>query len=336
MCRSPLQLLNCIEACEHFGLRDTHTILICAWRAERDRQLMERLLEIYPHWTELHFFPLYPSKGQLPVMLRVFSRHQRFAHLFYGDSTHLINFFLNKVARFNAIHMVDDGAATLQRAHLIASRMLHRLRKNFRPRSKLSSGLQAALGLSPMFLYQTRFFTFYPLPQPELASRVEHNELRFSKSLLGDKAHNEEIWFIGSDIRQVVLERREDYEALLEQVQRTLDLSKVVYIPHRKEPDEYLSTMSRRFGMEIRRLDNILEIEMAVAPTLPKAFASFSSSALDTLDLLIKPPITVFRIPSDAIRPALREEYGRVYEAMALKGFDIIALDLPSRAQPLS
>lgn len=332
LCRSPLQLLNCIEACEHFGLRNSHTILVCAWRAERDKHLMQRILDLYPHWSELYFFPLYPTKGQLPVMLKVFRGRRHFAHLFVGDTTHLINVFLNKVARFDSIHLVDDGAATLHRAHQIATRVLHRQRKNFTPRSKLSSAVQASLGLSPMFLYQARFFTFYPISQPELADKIDRNELSFCKSRIGEKPRTDEVWFIGSDIRREVLARREDYDAFLEQVHRRIDLSKVVYIPHRKEPDDYLAEMSRRYGMEIRRLEAILELELVNAPTLPKAFVSFTSSALDTIDILIKPPITVFRIPPAAIRDTLREKYNEVYDAMARKGFDIVNLDMPATA----
>ncbi|GEM_PF-5399953 len=44
ICRSPLQLLNCIEACEQFGLRDQCNILVAAWLAECDRELMQRLI----------------------------------------------------------------------------------------------------------------------------------------------------------------------------------------------------------------------------------------------------------------------------------------------------
>ncbi|WP_374241112.1 hypothetical protein [Zoogloea sp.] len=332
LCRSPLQLLNCIEACEHFGLRGTHTVMVCAWRAERDKHLMQRLLDLYPHWSELHFFPLYPTKGQLPVMLKVFRGRRHFAHLFYGDSTHLINVFLNKVGRFDSIHLVDDGAATLHRAHQIATRVLHRQRKNFTPRGRLGTALQAGLGLSPMFLYRARFFTFYPISQPELAGTIDRNELAFCKSRIGEKPRTDEVWFIGSDIRREVLARREDYDAFLEQVHRRIDLSKVVYIPHRKEPDDYLAEISKRYSMEVRRLEAILELELVNAPTLPKAFVSFTSSALDTIDLLIKPPITVFRIPQGAIRDILRAKYDEVYDAMARKGFNIVDLDMPATA----
>lgn len=332
ICRSPLQLLNCIEACEKLGQTGGDNILICAWRAEIDRKLMQRLLDLYPHWSEVHFFPLYPIKNQIPVLLKTFRKRRHFAQLFVGDTTHLINVFLNKVGRFDSIHLVDDGAATLGLAKLIASRRLHLLQKNSAPRSKLSSAIQAHLGLSPMFMYAAKFFTFYPIEHSELAGKIVPNELHFFKSRLREKPRSQEVWFIGSDIRQIILERKEDYDDFLMQVHRRVDLSKLVYIPHRKEPDHYLAEISERFGMEVRRLDTILELEMINAKTLPRAFASFSSSALDTIDILAKSPIMVFRIPSSSIHPTSRAAYDDVYAAMARKGFEMIELDAPTRA----
>jgi|GEM_PF-1812586 len=326
LCRSPLQLLNCIEACEHFGLRGTHTVMVCAWRAERDRQLMQRILDLYPHWSELHFFPLYPSHGQLPVMLRVFRRHRHFANLFYGDSTHLINLFLNKVGHFDTLYMVDDGTATLHHARQIAERTLHLQRKNFTYRNPLASWALAGLGLSPTFNYRAKLFTIYDIPQPALRGRVIRNPMAFCKSRIGKKPRSEEIWFIGSNIRREVLIRMDDYEDFLEQVHRRIDLSRVVYIPHRKEADDYLATLSRRFGMEIRRLKDILEIELVNAASIPAAFVSFGSSAVDTIDLLVHPPITLFRIPDEAVDPVRRESVQGMYKSAAAQGFEIVDL----------
>lgn len=333
LCRSPLQLLNCIEACEHFGLRGTHTVMVCAWRAERDKHLMQRLLDLYPHWSELHFFPLYPTKGQLPVMLKVFRGRRHFAHLFYGDSTHLINVFLNKVGRFDAMHMVDDGTATLHHARQVAERTLHLQRKNFTYRHPLASKMLAGLGLSPTFNYRAKFFTIYDIPQAALRGRVVRNSLDFCRARLGNKPRSGEIWFIGSNIRREVLVNPGDYEDFLVQVGQHVDLSKVVYIPHRKEADDYLAGLSRCFGMEIRRLQDILEIELINAPTIPASFISFGSSAVDTIDLLIHPPITLFRIPDAAIEPVRLESVRGMYQSSAEKGFQIIDLQPAGRAR---
>lgn len=330
ICRSPLQLLNCIEACEKLGQNGGANILICAWRAEIDRQMMLRVLELYPHWAEIHFFPLYPTKNQIPVLLDVFRKRRHFANLFIGDTTHLINIFINKVGHFESIHLVDDGTATISLAKRIAARSLHRIRKNNTPRGKLSTALQAQLGLSPMFMYKAKFFTFYPIEHLGLADRMVLNEFKFIKSRIQNKPRSQEIWFIGSNIREIILKNSRDYDEFLAQVNRQIDLSTVVYIPHRKEPDSYLSETSKRFNMEIRRLDSILEIELIKSETLPKHIISFGSSALDTLDILAKSPVTVFCIPDKCINTTSRSAYKDMYESMAKKGFKLIQLDEPT------
>ena len=326
ICRSPLQLLNCIEACEHFGLRDSHTVLVCAWRAERDRQLMQRLLDLYPHWSELYFFPLYPSKGQLPVMFKVFRGRRHFAHLFVGDTTHLINLFLNKIGRFDAIHMVDDGTATTHRARQISEKTLHLQRKNFSYHNPAVALLFARLGISSTFLYRAKLFTIYDIPHESLQSRIVRNQLKHCKSQLKEKPKTDEIWFIGSNIRREVLINPDDYDFFLDQVNQQINLSHVVYIPHRKEPDEYLEIISRRYDMKIRRLEDILEIELINAKTLPSAFISFGSSAIDTINMLIHPPITIFRIPDEAIKAIRLESVHGMYNGMSRAAIDIAQL----------
>ena len=85
--------------------------------------------------------------------------------------------------------------------------------------------------------------------------------------------------------------------------------------------------------MEIRRLQDILEIELINAPTIPASFISFGSSAVDTIDLLIHPPITLFRIPDAAIEPVRLESVRGMYQSSAEKGFQIIDLQPAGRAR---
>ncbi|MGE0111627.1 hypothetical protein [Aquabacterium sp.] len=330
ICRSPLQLLNCIEACEKLGQNGGANILICAWRAEIDRRMMQHALELYPHWSEIHFFSLYPTKNQIPILLDVFRKRRHFANLFIGDTTHLINIFINKVGNFESIYLVDDGTATISLAKRIATHSIHRIRKNNTPRGRLSTVLQARLGLSPMFMYQAKFFTFYQIGHLGLADRIVPNDFKFIKSRIQDKPRSEEIWFIGSNIREIILKNNLDYDDFLAQVNQRVDLSKVVYIPHRKEHDSYLSDISKRFKMEIRRMDSILEIELTRTANLPRSIISFGSSALDTLDILAKSPVTVFCIPEKSIKTTSKSAYRDMYDSMKDKGFKMIELNDPT------
>lgn len=92
-------------------------------------------------------------------MLKVFRGRRHFAHLFYGDSTHLINVFLNKVGRFDAMHMVDDGTATLHHARQVAEELARRTcsARISLYRHPLASRLLAGLGLNSTFNYQAKF-----------------------------------------------------------------------------------------------------------------------------------------------------------------------------------
>ena len=325
-CRSPLQLLNCIEASEHFGLRNKNTVLVCAWRSERDRQLMQRLLDLYPHWSELHFFPLYPSKGQLPVMWKVFRDKRDFANLFIGDTTHLINFFINKIGNFDTIYMVDDGTATIRRSRQIYEKKLHLQRKNFTDYNPAIALIFSKIGISPIFLYQAKFFTIYNNLNEGLSSKIEKNQLLYCKSKLKEKSRTDEIWFIGSNIRCEVLKNPEDYEIFLDQVNEHVDFSQVTYIPHRKETDAYLETISKRYNMKIRRLQDIIEIELIKAKALPNSIISFGSSAIDTIKILTQLPIKIFKIPNQSIKTTRIESVQGMYDEASRSELNLVEL----------
>lgn len=329
MCRSPLQLLNCIEAREKMGQAGAEDIIFCAWRAEPDKQLMLRLLKIYPHWSEVYFLPLYPIKNQISALINIFWKTRHFSNLFVGDTTHLINIFINKVGTFGSIHLVDDGTATHSLAQRIGNRTLHKTRKNGTPRGKINSAIQAHLGMSQTFLYRAKIFTLYQIDSKNPKNEVIPNELTFTKAIIGKKPRSKEIWFIGSNIRKSVLNDEIDYIELLKQVNRSIDLSQVVYIPHRKETSDHLSQIAVAFNMEIRRLNNIIELELANVSALPESFISFGSSALDTIDIIAKTPTTVFCIPEDSIKEKSIPAYREMYKSFSEKGFKIIKMAAP-------
>lgn len=184
-------------------------------------------------------------------MSKVFSGRRRFSHLFFGDTTHLINFFINKIGGFERMHLVDDGTSTPHRVRQIAEHTLHLQRKNFSFRHPALSAVMLRLCLCSDFHYRACIFTIYDISEPLLREPVVPNSRQFCRARLGEKAHNGEVWFIESNIRREILFNLDDYAYLLDQVHRQIDRSRAVNIHHRKAPDDYLAILSKRFDMEI-------------------------------------------------------------------------------------
>lgn len=287
---------------------------------------MANILDMYPHWSEVHFFPLYPASGQWKILRKIFGRYRKFSHLFVGDTTHLINFFINKIGNFDEIYWVDDGTATHHRIRQISERQLHKQRKNFSFRPAWKTYILNKIGMLPTFAYNSKFFTIYNSPQHPNKNFITKNELSFLKSKIHQKPTSEEIWFIGSNIRNEVLLNPSDYTKLMKKIAAVTDFKNVTYIPHRKESDKYLEDLANQLGFKILRFKNIVEVELATINKIPNKIISMGSSAIDTITQLTSIPITLFKIPTDYCIPMRKESIENMYKEAKERKIDIFYL----------
>ena len=288
---------------------------------------MENLIRLYPLWEEVVFFPLYPIKNQISAMSRFFTRKIQVERIFIGDSTKFINFVINKFIKPKLCVMVDDGASTLSLAPFIADRKLHLRKKNLAPQSSQLSKIKSWAGLAPTYLYDARFFTIYDLKKFGLQNRTDLNTLDYCRSKLKEKSINQETWFIGSNFRGDLLAKPESYEKLIAHLSELEDLTRVIYIPHRKEPDDYLAVLASRYGFTVRRFTTIIEIEVLNATALPKRIISFGSSAINTLNHLISRPTTVYQVPDAILAEHRRQVLTELYEVCKENGYTMIELE---------
>lgn len=329
ICRSPLQLLNCIEAHNKFK-SGNKSLLFAAHSVPQDESLMKKLLELYPSWDEVVFFPLYPIFNQIAAVRRFFRRKTQVEKLFIGDSTKFINFVINNHMKPKLCIMVDDGASTLSRAPLIAERTLHLRKKNLAPQSRIISKFQESVGLAATYLYNARFFTLYDLAKFNLQDRTDPNELEYCRSKLQQKPLNQETWFIGSNFRGDLLKNPESYEKLISNLSQLEDLTRVVYIPHRKEPDDYLAMLASQHGFTVRRFTTIIELEILNSTHLPERIISFGSSAVNTLNQLIHRPTTIYQVPQALLAEHRSKVAIELYDVCKSNGYTMIELELES------
>lgn len=308
-------------------MREKETILICAWRAERDKDLMANILALYPYWSKVYFFSLYPTKNQWSILREISKNYREFENLFLGDTTHLINIFINKFWKLNEIYWVDDGTATHHRIRQISERTLHLQKKNFKFRPRWATRIMSAFGMLPTFAYRSKFFSIYKNNTSPKKIDIIKNTLSFTKSNLSNKPQSNDIWFIGSNIRNEALRNPDDYSEFMRQISLKVDMRNVTYIPHRKESDDYLKILSEELGFKIKRLDNILEIELTKPTPLPEEFISMGSSAIDTITALIDAKVRLFKIPIHNCTTERQESIGNMYKDAQHKGIEIIELN---------
>ncbi len=287
---------------------------------------MANILDMYPHWSEVHFFPLYPASGQWKILRNIFGRYKKFSHLFVGDTTHLINLYINKIGKFSEIFFIDDGNSTLSRADKIFEKSLHLERKNHTPRPYWLTIFLLKLGLLQNFAYNSKFFSIYK-PNQEIQNKIFiKNNLTYTKSKIKSKSQSNDIWFIGSNLKNEILENPDDYIKLLNEAVQQRPHENIIYIPHRKESDTQLNEFREKLNIKIVRLRNIIEIELLESNEVPKEIISFGSSAIDTIGILTDIKITIFRIPTKYDKNHRKSALERMYRDAQSKEIPIINL----------
>lgn len=317
--RSPLQLFNCIEASRRFH-DGKQNVLLMICRQEYDLKLMQSVSR-YGVWDDVILWDYKGMFAEAVAVARLLSRIRSIGTCFIGDYTRGVNVILNTVKPEKVV-WVDDGVSSLQRAKLLASGDLQKLTKHFQPKSRVAARLEQLLRIDVKYQANTAFFSMYP----EIAAllddfEVVHNDYRFFRQQFSLLPHRECVYFIGSDLRRFFLKDESKFEGYLAAVAKYYAGRTLVYVLHRKENQEYMAQMGQKYGFNIVRFNDIIEVQLLKQGWCPGEIATFCSSALDTVSILCQPKMTAFTVALEDVKDdrvvGLRELYKR-YESMTV------------------
>lgn len=317
--RSPLQLYNCIEASKKFQ-NGKQNVLLMISRQEYDRQLMENVSK-YGDWDEVI---IWDNKGffrQLVLVFKFLSKINKISNCVIGDYTRAVNFIINTVVPEKMI-WVDDGVATLQRAKLIASGAIYNLTKHFKPKSRIVALAEKIVRINVRNHNKTAFFTIYhEIEEYLIKFEVIRNDYSYFKNKYILLPYKDCVYFIGNDLRRYILKDKTTFDNYLSTVSNYYAGRKITYVIHRKENSDFMDQMGRKYGFETISFDDIIEIQILKQGWCPAEIATFCSSALDTINLLCNPRMTVFKISMNDVKEdrliGMKELYKR-YGSMEL------------------
>lgn len=316
--RTPLQLLNAIEARIHFNLN--HCALVILTNSRTDTKYFSPFVNS-ADWTEVHYFS--PKLPEPPPSasrrsarrirsvirrLRMRARLDRFFSRFasaeclvlghYGQSYFL---HIANILRAPNCIIVDDGTDSLSVA-----------RKRFSIKNKVEpvSLRPTALARRAKKLITRRidwiaqqrpavtFFSSYSLQIPS-QDRLIRNSYEFAKKTIGAREYDEICLFIGQPLVDDGYLDRSEFESLLLAIKIQLSPAKIVYVPHPREERRSLTHSLSKIRVNIKSLETPVEYHLMIANRLPRMVASFFSSALDTCRLIWggRMRIVAFRIP---------------------------------------
>jgi hypothetical protein len=316
--RTPLQLFNCIEAKNRFHDKEENT-LFYQYQRQVDKIQMENLIDS-SQWSRVVPYPLtLYSKFFFPLYLRGLKEEYLFkiSYCYYGVYNSIVSYLINSIQPQKLI-IVDDGVKTLGIARNLEAKRIQKQNLFKTIRDKF-------LNSNRDFLYDSTFFSIYSLEEYQIENGVILNDYRMFKKGLLALPLQDVLYFIGTNLNEKILKNGESFERYLQKVLSYYRDKKIIYILHRYEDIDFIENLAKKYGFDYVKFSNILEVEIAKAGFLPKEFATFGSSAIETLALLYTDcDYKVFSIDSKDIKENKVEAMEKLYQSFREKGYEVI------------
>lgn len=283
--RSPLQLLNAIEAKHHFKTR--RNVLVVLYNknsnaTDPNNIQLAKLLEVDP-WDEVIEYNKSDVKSasglrsQVRMIKRL--RQERFAYLFSGDYGILHQVMIANIPN-QALYLLDDGTLTLT----IYKNGLDPNYKEQHFGRHFKLWRYRLFGLKTHHNQSVNFFTCFHL-EPVEGKTIVFNRYDFLKSRYLPSAVREQetLYFLGTPLVKTGEVAESTY---IETLRRAIDHfgKKIVYIPHRAEimSEAFRALEGERFSIGVST--GPIELRFLLERRYPLHLASFFSTALYTLN----------------------------------------------------
>ncbi len=336
--KTPLQLLNAIEARYYYKLKGESCVLILM--ADRKSQIqlagMARMSGEWGSVVDLNCVPVFFENPltninkhsflnkiwRLKLLRRSFfyvwrlNRISEFLgevnYFFVGYERYIYMKHLVNITAHKKTVLLDDGNATLQlakerskglsdgRSVLLKSRIKLFLKKNIQ---KINDSNYDRL----------EFFTIYDISPGVQDSVVRNNFEHLRSDVMFFKKTNE-IYFIGSPISESGIISQCEYLNHLKKVRNFYKSSEFIYISHRRESEGNLEKISREIDSRVERFDYPIEYQLSVMETRPLIMASFISSALDSCSLIFGDTMKIIAFKLNLETSPVKDEILSIYE----------------------
>jgi hypothetical protein len=313
--KSPLQLLNAIEAKHHYGLNDSECYLVIMGDRKSHSQLMG-LVAIAKEWKSVvilngvSLFAKEPwSTNHSPNRIgfrksilnnsaftiarinRLASHMTDVGYLFMGDyNNKFMRHFLN-VTRHKETVLLDDGTATLDVARSRDTGESQRAPNSLYKRMKLGAK-RIFQGLNDKRPDKVEFFTAYNV-EVNAPDILERNQFTYLRNNAGALRVTNDVYFLGSPLSEVGLMVEKDYIDQLKMVRNKFYGREFIYVTHRREDSRKLDFIKANTDIKICSFEYPVEYQFAMIGPRPDTVVSFITSALDTLHVIFGSTITI-------------------------------------------
>lgn len=305
--KSPLQIINAIEAIEHFNLKNNIFVFIYSDMIDNEKQ-MRQLVDISKVDKVIHIKKSFKSKLLKYVQLVKNLKKYEYENVFLGEIGKLHKVIIANVVK-SKVFLLDDGTVTLRFYENV-------IKPNIYNSYKFKEMRFLFFGLKIKVKDKINLFTYFDL-KPVHGIEVVKNKLTyFKKNCLKDSKKSDDlIYFIGQPLDDINVIDVNTYKVVLEKL-TTIYNKKIIYIPHRYESkklrDAILSINNPL--LTIKNLNMPIEMFFIGKRIYPAHIISYCSTALTTLTLLYDDiKVNYIEIPEDSSNKFIFDDFLRDY-----------------------
>ncbi|HEY9050507.1 MAG TPA: hypothetical protein VIQ03_03115 [Gammaproteobacteria bacterium] len=308
--KSPLQLLNAIEAKHYFQLNDNDCFLIIMGDRKSYPQMMS-LATLDHQWSSIVLMnrvglflsnPWFAKKdlGNIDKLRKSFLRSSIFTirrlnrlsktisdveRVFIGDNNNpFMRHFVNSVKHKDTIFL-DDGTATLEIARQRLEGGLERAPQKLHKKVKLAAK-RIFQGLKNHQADKVIFFTAYKI-EVRKPDQLIINKFAYLRQKVRSMNTDDAVYFLGSPLSEVGLMSEKSYVDQLGIVRSKYAGKDFVYVAHRRESKQKLDVIQKLLDVRVSFFNYPVEYQFAIIGPHPEIVVSFITSALDNLNIIL-------------------------------------------------
>lgn len=291
--RSPLQIINALEAIEYFNL-EKNILVIIYNNTDNTNTQMDNLIALYK-WKDIIYVNEKKKRSKYFEYISFVYKLKKksYNYIFFSNLGSIHKLLLANLQRQHTYY-IDDGVETITRYNNVF--LPNKLNQfNLRQLRFLIAGLKIKIEDN------INFFTYFDLKKFRNSKIIINNLSHFQQKYLTKSIKDDVTYILGQPLVKTNLLKEDDYfdyiDIMLKQTK-----NKIIYIPHRTE---IISTRLQSYINEnfiIKNINMPIELYFLEKNIYPYQIISFMTTAFFTLKKLY--PNTILKylyIPSNKI-----------------------------------
>ncbi len=275
--RSPLQLINSLEAIEYFKLKNNILVLIYN-NTDNTNIQMDKMANYYS-WKKIITVNKEQKKSKMLDYVKLIKKLKitSYNYVFFSNFGSVQRIILANL-KIKNLFFVDDGVETINRYEEIFV-------KNKINKFRVKLARFWLFGLKTKIKNTINLFTYFDL-KPFRGSKVIQNNLEhFQKKYLKESLKDNYVYLLGQPLVSTNLLSVKDYFLYIDKILSSVN-EKIIYIPHRTEVISERLKLYESELFEIKNLNMPVEMYFLENKIYPLHVVSFMTTAFFTLKKL--------------------------------------------------